>query len=139
MTARVDPAVLARALAPYGADPASCRFLGGFESQVFEARYPGGALVLKLGDPGHRSPDAVEAECEWLEFLTARGVPAAPPIRAADGRYAALLGEPGEAVCARAYVKAPGAPLQRKGAKSAKTQIQITSVFLRLCAFAPLR
>ncbi|WP_437720273.1 phosphotransferase enzyme family protein [Sorangium sp. So ce861] len=111
MTAPVDPAVLARALALYGADPATCRFLGGFESQVFEARGPGGALVLKLGDPEHRSPDAVEAECEWLEFLTARGVRAAPPVRAADGRYASLLGEPGEAVCARAYAKAPGAPL----------------------------
>ncbi|WP_438021987.1 phosphotransferase enzyme family protein [Sorangium sp. So ce233] len=111
MTAPVDPAVLAAALALYGLDPATCRFLGGFESQVFEARGRDGAFVLKLGDPGHRSRDAVEAECEWLEYLTARGVRAAPAIRAADGRHAALLGEPGQAVCARAYVKAPGAPL----------------------------
>ncbi|WP_437751746.1 phosphotransferase enzyme family protein [Sorangium sp. So ce1389] len=111
MTAPVDPAVLARALALYGLDPATCQFIGGFESQVFEARRGDGAFVLKLGDPGHRSRDAVEAECEWLEYLIARGVRAAPAIRAADGSYAALLGEPGRTVCARAYAKAPGAPL----------------------------
>ncbi|WP_437541113.1 phosphotransferase [Sorangium sp. So ce367] len=110
-TTPVDPALLDRALALYGFDPATCRHIGGFESQVFEARRRDGTFVLKLGDPGRRSLDAVEAECEWLEYLTANGVRAAPAIRAADGSYAALLGGPGRAVCVRAYAKAPGAPL----------------------------
>lgn len=112
MTATVDPAVLARALALYGLDPATCRHLGGFESEVFEARRGGGAFVLKLGDPAQRSRDAVEAECEWLEYLAAAGAQVAPAIRATDGRYATLIGDAGRELCARAYVKAPGALLE---------------------------
>ena len=97
----------ARRLAPrFGFDPERLEDLGAFESEVLAAQGPAGPSILKVMAAGHRTPDEARAEVDWLLALRDAGIPAARPLRALDGAWLVLDGDP--PTVAVAYERAPG-------------------------------
>ena len=98
---------VARRLAPrFGFDPDRLENLGAFESEVLAVDGPTGSAILKVMRPGHRTPDEAQAEIDWLLALQDAGIPAARPLRAGDGTWLVLDGDP--PTIAVAYARAPG-------------------------------
>lgn len=102
-----SPSAAARRVAPrFGFDPDRLEDLGAFESEVLAVGGAGGPAILKVMAPGHRTPDEVQAEVDWLLALREAGVPAARPLPARGGAWLVLDGDP--PAIAVAYERAPG-------------------------------
>lgn len=91
---------LQRAAALYGVEAASLRELGAFASDVYAFDGPQGPGILKVMAPGHRSPQQVQAEVDWLLALTGSGVSVAPPLRNRAGGWVEELEPYGAVVVA---------------------------------------
>jgi len=103
----VPPSAAARRLAPrFGFDPDRLEDLGAFESEVLAVDGAAGPAILKVMAPGHRTPDEVRAEVDWLLALRAAGVRVARPLPALDGTWLVLEDDP--PTIAVAYERAPG-------------------------------
>ena len=103
----MPPSAAARRLAPrFGFDPDRLEDLGAFESEVLAADGAAGPAILKVMAPGHRTPDEVRAEVDWLLALRAAGVRVARPLPALDGTWLVLEDDP--PTIAVAYERAPG-------------------------------
>lgn len=97
---------LSEAAALYGASEASFEKLGAFESDVYAFSAPDGPAILKVIDPGHRTPEQVAGEVEWLLALRAEGLPVSQPLASVSGAWVERLEEPGKVLVA--FRRAPG-------------------------------
>lgn len=83
--------------------------LEAFENFVFEYSSPDGPGILRVTQAHHRSVEEIQAELDWVRFLTDRGVTIATPIPAQDGRE--LVVSRDEKYMALAWQKVPGVSL----------------------------
>lgn len=89
----------------YGAAPDSFESLGAFESDVYRYDGPHGPAVLKVMAPGHRTPQQVQGEVDWLLALIEAGVSVSRPLPSVTGRWVEELDDGSVLV---AFAEAPG-------------------------------
>ncbi|PTX60784.1 Ser/Thr protein kinase RdoA (MazF antagonist) [Melghirimyces profundicolus] len=86
------------------------RFLGGFESWIYEYDHPAGTRILRITPLSHRCPDQIRAELDWVRYLGENGLSVSKPVPTLDGRWVFHLDEGDSAGTAAAFLKAPGKP-----------------------------
>lgn len=106
---RFTPAMLAEALAHYGATPESAHDLGGFENFIYHFEREGQPYILRLAHSSRRDHDLIQAEVDWINYLAAQGVPVAAAIRSDQGTLVEAIDDGhGEAFMATAFELAVG-------------------------------
>lgn len=98
----------------FGADPDALELLGDFESYVYGYEREGERRVLRITHPTHRRAEEIEAEIDWVRYLTAHGMRFARPVRALEGGWTVTLGEGEARFHACAFARVPGAPATSK-------------------------
>jgi amicoumacin kinase len=82
------PELLADGATRFGISLASLQLLGDHQAYVYGG-YAGplGNVVLRITHSSHRSVEWIEAELEWIKYLTQQGVPAARPVESLGGLW----------------------------------------------------
>lgn len=106
---RFTPAMLAEALAHYGATPEDARDLGGFENFIYQFERDGQPFILRLAHSSRRDHDLIQAEVDWINYLAGHGVSVAAAIQSDQGALVEAVDDGhGEAFMASAFELAPG-------------------------------
>lgn len=69
----------------YGRTQSDMRFIAQVQNYIFGYNRGDQEFILRLTPDLHRDSEQVMAEIEWVDYLVARGVPAAAPVPAVDG------------------------------------------------------
>ncbi|MHA2250221.1 MAG: phosphotransferase enzyme family protein [Candidatus Kariarchaeaceae archaeon] len=71
----------------YSLDPRMLKFLGGFESLIYEYLDDENLIIIRVTHSSHRSMDQIRAEINWITFLVQNKLPVVIPIRNRNGQY----------------------------------------------------
>lgn len=71
----------------YDFNPDDLSYVGGIENHVYSFSKNKKEYFLRIGDNKHMSFELVEAEIDWVVYLTENDVPAVKPIQSTNGRY----------------------------------------------------
>lgn len=80
--------ILFEAASRYGIDQNKIKKLGGFESYIYEYGSDNDRKILRITHNYHRSMDDLNAEMEWLNYLTENEADVAAAIHSKDGKLA---------------------------------------------------
>ncbi|MCP4541455.1 MAG: phosphotransferase [Chloroflexi bacterium] len=80
-----DDSILNKALSKYGVAKENVQLLDGFESFIYEYDKSGKGYVLRISHSLHRTPDLIQGEIEWINYLADNGVPAARAVTSEHG------------------------------------------------------
>lgn len=92
----------------YGVTNEDVRFLGGFDSYVYEFTKNNAPFILKISHSTRRTANEIHGEMDWLHYLGKHGVPVAKSIPSDEGNLVEVIGENASYFTAVAYEKAPG-------------------------------
>jgi amicoumacin kinase len=115
IAARYDDTILSAARARYAISAESIRLLDGFESFIYEFDRPEGHFILRLGHNLRRTPEMIQAEVDWINYLADGGLSVSRAIPSERGRLVEEVedGRGGRFLCT-AFVKARGGPAKRE-------------------------
>ena len=82
---RFSPQILNRALAAFGIQPDAIQELDGFESFIYEFERAGETGILRITHDIRRSPEMVQGELDWINYLKAGGAGVAGAMQSLDG------------------------------------------------------
>ena len=71
----------------YDFNPDGLSYVGGMENHVYSFSKDDQEYFVRIGDSKHMSFELVEAEIDWLVYLTKNEVPAVKPIQSTKGKY----------------------------------------------------
>ena len=77
--------ILKQASALYATEHDETTFVGGFENYVYGMSQHGQFIIVRITHSSHRSENLLEAELDWISFLTKNGVNAAGVIPSLHG------------------------------------------------------
>jgi Ser/Thr protein kinase RdoA (MazF antagonist) len=100
--------ILSEACRRFGVSPDKLKRLGSFESVVYEYPKDDREFILKLTHSIHRTPEAIQGELEWTNYLAEGGVSAAPAILSEDGDLIEVIDVADSYFVAYAFEKAEG-------------------------------
>lgn len=100
--------VLHQCAVRFGFDPNDLTNLHGFQNFVYASSRGGKPYILRATHSSHRSAGQVQAELDWLRYLTEHGVNAAVPVRTPDGELIVTVGSGDCCFIASAFARAPG-------------------------------
>ncbi|MED1858104.1 phosphotransferase enzyme family protein [Brevibacillus reuszeri] len=100
--------ILKEGLRRYGVTQEDVRFLGGFDSYVYEYTKNNASFILKISHSTRRSESEIHGEMDWLHYLGKNGVSVAKSIPSDQGHLVEVIGERASYFTAVAYEKAPG-------------------------------
>jgi len=100
--------ILSEAGRKFGAEPDQLKRLGSFESVVYEYSKDRSHFILKLTHSIHRTPEAIQGELEWTNYLAEGGVSAAPAILSEAGSLIEVIDVEDSYFVAYAFEKAEG-------------------------------
>jgi Ser/Thr protein kinase RdoA (MazF antagonist) len=109
---RYNDAILHEAMSRYGIAPDQITLLDGFESFIYEFRRDDGEYILRIGHSLRRTPDLIQGEVDWINYLAAGSAGVAKAILSQSGDLVERIadGNGGEFL-ATAFIKAPGRTL----------------------------
>ena len=92
--------LLARALALWGHETATCTFIAGRENQVYHVKTGEKEFALRVKRPGYRNKKELLSELQWLEAMDRAGLSVPRPqaalsgalLETVDGVYVDLIG-----------------------------------------------
>jgi Ser/Thr protein kinase RdoA (MazF antagonist) len=87
---------------------ATCRLIRSYTNDVYLIQTPPEKFVLKVYGLGWRTPAEVQYEIDLLQHLSARGVPVATPIAAADQEVLQSIASPAGRRIAVLFAYVPG-------------------------------
>lgn len=108
---RYNDAILNQAIQRYGILPGQIRPLKAFESFILEFEQDSIGLILRLNHSLRRSEALILGEVDWINYLSAAGVPVARAVPSPAGRLVEAIedGQGGQFL-ATAFVRAQGRP-----------------------------
>lgn len=120
-----------RAIALWGADPASLDLIMARENAVYAVQLTGGGrAVLRLHRPFYHGPDALLSELAWMEHLALSGLTVPAPIRSLSGAlFETLPAEsdlPGQLVDMLDFM--PGSPMGRSSAPFSQSPEDLVAI-----------
>ncbi|MFW9992050.1 MAG: phosphotransferase enzyme family protein [Candidatus Odinarchaeota archaeon] len=71
----------------YGIKPENLSFIGGLENFVYAFQKNNRDYILRIGYDSHMSFDLVQAEIDWILYLTKGNVPVVRPIPSSKGAF----------------------------------------------------
>lgn len=109
---RYNDNILAEARLRYGIDEDKIKLLDGFESFMFEYEKDGSAYILRLSHTRRRTPELIQGEVDWINYLAAGGAGVAKAVLSEKGELVELIDDgEGDHFLATAFVKAQGGPV----------------------------
>ena len=106
---RFNDPILHAAMQRYDIAEGNIRLLDGFESFLFEFERDGQPGILRLGHSLRRSPQLIQAEVDWINYLAAGGAGVARALFSASGRLVEALDDgQGGQFLATAFERARG-------------------------------
>jgi Ser/Thr protein kinase RdoA (MazF antagonist) len=105
--------VLAEAARRFDLDQSSLNRLDGFENMILEATRGGKPYVLRLTHSSHRTVAQVQAELDWLDFLSQREVAVCMPLRSRRDLLTEVIDTDSARLIAVVFEKAPGGFVRR--------------------------
>jgi Ser/Thr protein kinase RdoA (MazF antagonist) len=85
--------LLTIAAARFGAAPGSLRLIRDFENFVYDVELSGRPAVLRVTHCSHRTRRELEAELDFVRFLSSRGEPVCAPIASLAGALVEAIGD----------------------------------------------
>ena len=110
---RFNDEIVAEARLRYGIEQDKIQLLDGFESFMFEYEKDGGAYILRLSHSRRRTPELIQGEVDWINYLAVGGAGVAKAVLSENGELVELIDDgEGEQFLATAFIKAPGEPVR---------------------------
>jgi amicoumacin kinase len=101
--------ILQEALGRYGIPEDHARVLDGFESFIYEYERDGEEFILRISHSLRRSENLIRGEVDWINYLSAGGVPAARAVFSKGGNLVEPVADGhGDYFLATSFVKAYG-------------------------------
>lgn len=93
----------------YGTKPEALKLLGDIENFVYSYPYDGQERILRVTHSSHRTEEEIRGEIDWLNYLAARGVPAAMAHTSPQGNLVEKVdAKDGSYFLVVSFEKAPG-------------------------------
>ncbi len=110
-----NPEILTRALRSFGFKQEQVvKDLDGFESHVFELEQAGQGLILKIVHSLHRSPEQINGEAHFCDYLASHGLAVAQALRSPQGNWVEKLPlDNGQSFNAFICPKLPGRKIEK--------------------------
>lgn len=106
---RFNDDILKAAMARYGIVEGQIALLDGFESFMFEFTRQGQPGILRIGHSLRRTPALIQAEVDWINYLSAGGAGVARALLSARGNLVEAVDDgQGDQFLVTAFAKAPG-------------------------------
>ena len=110
---RYNNEILAEARQRYGIDEDQIKLLDGFESFMFEYKKDGAEYILRLSHSRRRTPELIQGEVDWINYLADGGAGVAKAVLSENGELVELIDdEEGDQFLATAFIKASGGPVR---------------------------
>jgi Ser/Thr protein kinase RdoA (MazF antagonist) len=100
--------IIHKAGGKFQADTRNYKKLGDFESYIFEVLYQNKPTILRITHNSHRTPEQIEGEMEWVNYLHEHGVQVSKPYLSDEGKYVVTLPASGGYFYASLFEKVPG-------------------------------
>ncbi len=111
---RYHDGILTEARGRFGVDESKIKLLDGFESFIYEFEKGGAEFILRIGHSSHRTENQVNAELDWVNYLSDGGVGVARAVPSENGKLVESIDAgDGTQFLASAFVKAPGTHIPR--------------------------
>lgn len=93
----------------YGLAPAEVKPLKAFENFMYEFERGGRGYILRLAHSSHRTPELIQGEAEWMNYLAQNGVACPEVVLSKKGQLVEIIpAGDGSHFMATAFTKAPG-------------------------------
>ncbi len=113
---RFNNHILQQAITRYGIANGDIQLLDGFESFIYEFTRTGEAGILRIGHSLRRTPQLIQAEVDWINYLAQGGAGVAKALFSAQGNLVEAVDDSqGGQFLVTAFAKAPGGPLRKDG------------------------
>ncbi len=106
--------ILSEAMDRYSIAGSEIKFLGGFESFVYEYKRGSGEYILKITHEIRRSENYIMGEIDWLNYLASRGLEVCKAVPSAKGRFVEKIPDGSSHFLAISYEKAKGHEVTEK-------------------------
>ena len=106
---RFNDAILKAAMQRYGIAEGQIELLDGFESFMYEFTRGGQPGILRIGHSLRRTPQLIQAEVDWINYLAEGGAGVAKALLSARGNLVEAVDDgQGEQFLVTAFARAPG-------------------------------
>jgi Ser/Thr protein kinase RdoA (MazF antagonist) len=114
ITSRFHDGILQTAMQRYNISAGQIELLDGFESFIYKFWRPDGKFILRIGHSERRSPDMIQGEVDWINYLADNGVSVARAVHSENGKLVEAVwdGQDGEFLCT-AFIHALGQEARR--------------------------
>lgn len=100
--------ILNEAISKYELDKDSIKQLGGFESFIYSFKAQDKDYILRITHNSRRSPEMIESEMHWIDFLHQNGINCALPYLTKDNKLQDIIGKDESSFIVCAFDKVPG-------------------------------
>ncbi|MBN2047195.1 MAG: phosphotransferase [Anaerolineaceae bacterium] len=102
------PRILKELASRYGLSTSQLHESGGFESYIYSFEHTGSEYILRVSHSIHRTPDQIQGEVEWINYVIDHGVSAARAVTSFTGKLVEIV--PAEEGCFSGVIfeKLPG-------------------------------
>jgi Ser/Thr protein kinase RdoA (MazF antagonist) len=108
---RFNEYILREAGQRYGIESGHIHLLDGFESFMYEFDRADGEFILRIGHSFRRTPELIQGEVDWLNYLAAGGAGVARAVSSVNNRLVEQIPDGlEEQFLVTAFVKAQGGP-----------------------------
>jgi Ser/Thr protein kinase RdoA (MazF antagonist) len=88
------------------------KLLGRLENFTYEAGSNGSERIIRVTETSHRTIAEIEAELDWLRFLSDQGVSVSGPLTSQEGNLVETFDTEDGPMYVSVFTKAPGRPMQ---------------------------
>ncbi len=106
--------ILEEALSKYELEKDSIKQLGGFESFIYSFISHGKEYILRITHKSRRSPEMIESEMHWINYLHQNGINCALPYLTRDHKLQDIVGKDESSFIVCAFDKVPGTHLRKE-------------------------
>jgi Ser/Thr protein kinase RdoA (MazF antagonist) len=108
---RFNENILNETMLRFGISPEKIRFLGGFESYIYNYSHEDGEYILRIGHSLRRTQELIQGEVDWINYLATGGASVAKAVLSNNNQLVEYIDDhQGEYFMATAFEKAPGVP-----------------------------
>lgn len=84
------------------------KYIGGFQNIIYEYERSGTSYILRFTHSSHREIHQVQAELDWIDYLSSSGVSVSRPVASVHGRMLEVLQLKDSCFIVSSFEKAPG-------------------------------
>ena len=88
------------------------KLLGRLENFTYEAGSNGRERIIRITEPSHRTIAEIEAELDWLRFISEQGISVAGPLPSENGNLVETFDAEDGPYLVSVFTKAPGRPMR---------------------------